>query len=240
MRSSNGLFPACHRRLKAAATAGVVWLAALSGRAEMPDYVRTALNAFSPEPPAGWSYTLTTVRNNDARSTARFDAAKPAGSQWTLLEINGRAPSASEADQYARSRASDTTPASARGVFQKRDLDPASITLIHEDAGRGEFQGTFRPEAAGADKMLGHLVLRLTIARREPHVEKFVLELKEPYSPVLGVKMRELLVEATFTAPSGGRPSLPARQSSHFLGRIFFFGTEENLVLTYTDFARAP
>jgi hypothetical protein len=78
------------------------------------------------------------------------------------------------------------------------------------------------------------------VNKRLPHVEKFVLELKEPYNPVLGVKMRELRVQATFTPPTEGRPSLPATSHSHFVGRIFFIGTEENLVLTYADFARSP
>jgi hypothetical protein len=205
----------------------------------MPAYVRTALNAFNPEPPAGWSYTLTTTRNNEARATARFDAAKPPGDQWTLLELNGHAPAASEAAQYARSRADDTTPASAKGAFQKRDIDPASFTLLSENAEHAEFRCTFRPEAAGADKMLGHLALRLTVAKLRPHVEQCVLELKEPYSPVLGVKMRELLVRISFSPPDDGRPSLPASQSSHFVGRLFFFGMEENLELTYSAFAPA-
>jgi hypothetical protein len=240
MRSLNGLFPARHRRLRAGLLAGG-WLFALllPARAEMPDYARAALNTFSPEPPAGWSYTLTTERNHEARATARFDATKPAGEQWTLLELNGHAATASEAEQYARSRGTDTTPAGERGAFQKRDINPATVTLISEDAERGEFRCAFRAEATGADKMLGHLVLQLTIAKRQPHVEKFILLLTEPYSPVLGVKMRDLRVQMDFAPPAEGRPSLPTMQSSHFVGRIFFIGTEENLVLTYSDFVPA-
>src|SRR4051812_18967376 len=127
MRSSNGLSPAFRRCLSAALITGCALLAA-TGRAEMPDYARTALNSFNPEPPPGWSYTLATVRNNETRATARFDAAKSPGNQWTLVELNGRAPTADEAEQYARSRSGDNTPASAQGVFQKRDIDPASVT----------------------------------------------------------------------------------------------------------------
>jgi hypothetical protein len=238
MRSLTGLFPAGRPFSSAFVAAGLLLVAAMPGRAEMPDYVRTALNTFSAEPPAGWAYTLTTVRNGEAQATARFDPTKPADEQWTLLELNGRPPTAGESAQFARSRADDTTPGSAKGAFQKRDIDPASVTLLAENPDRGEFRCRFRPEAAGADKMLAHLVLRLTVARRAPHVEKFVLELEEPYSPILGVKMRELRVEMNFTPPAAERPSLPAKQSSHFLGRIFLIGTEENLVLTYTDFAK--
>lgn len=206
----------------------------------VPDYVREALGKFNPEVPAGWAYTLTTVRNDDARTTARFDPAKPPADQWTLLDLNGRAPTAKEAAQYARARTSGGNATAPQGTFQKSDIDPASITLLGEDADRGEFSCAFRAEATGADKMLGHLRLRLTVNKRQPHIEKFELELNEPYSPVLGVKMRELLVQMSFSPPGSDRPSLPAVNSSRFLGRIFFIGMEENLTLTYTDLVRVP
>jgi hypothetical protein len=206
--------------------------------AAVPDYVREALGKFNPEVPAGWAYTLTTMRNEDARTTARFDPAKPPAEQWTLLDLNGRVPTTKESTQYARARTSGGNAAAPQGTFQKGDINPASITLLGEDADRGEFSCSFRAEATGADKMLGHLQLRLTVNKHQPHVEKFALELKEPYSPVLGVKMRELLVKMSFSPPTADRPSLPALNSSHFLGRIFFIGMEENLTLTYSDLVR--
>ena len=238
MPSLTGLFPVCRHRLRGGVLALGVLLAVASAGATVPDYVREALGKFNPEVPAGWAYTLTTVRNDDARTTARFDPARPAADQWTLLDLNGRVPTAKEAAQYARARASAGNAAAPQGTFQKSDIDPATIMLVSEDADRGEFSCAFRAEATGADKMLGHLKLRLTVSKRQPHVEKFVLELKEPYTPVLGVKMRELLVLMSFTPPAADRPSLPAVNSSRFLGRIFFIGMEENLTLTYTDLVR--
>lgn len=241
MPSLTGSSPACRRpRLRRCGLALVVLLAVATASAAVPDYVREALGKFSPEVPAGWAYTLTTVRNDDARTTVRFDPTKPPADQWTLLELNGRAPTARESTQYARSRTGNGNLSGPQGTFQRGDIDPASITLIREDADRGEFQCGFRAESAGADKMLGHLRLRLTVNKHQPHVENFVLELKEPYSPVLGVKMRELLVQMSFTPPAAGRPSLPAVNSSRFLGRIFFIGMEENLTLAYTDLVRVP
>jgi hypothetical protein len=239
MPSLTGSSPACRRpRLRRGLLALGVLFAVASAAAAVPDYVREALGKFNPEVPAGWAYTLTTVRNEDTRTTARFDPSKPPADQWTLLDFNGRAPTAKESAQYTRTRTVGGNSSAPQGTFQKGDIDPASITLLREDADRGEFDCGFRAEATGPDKMLGHLRLRLTVNRRQPHVEKFALELKEPYSPVLGVKMRELLVQMSFTPPADDRPSLPAVNSSHFLGRIFFIGVEENLTLTYTDLVR--
>ena len=212
-------------------------LASVPGTSAMPDYVREALGKFSTEVPAGWAYTLTTVRNDQDRTIARFDPAKPLAEQWTLLQLNGRPPAAKETAQYARVRTGGNT-ATPQGTFQKADIEPASLALLRDDVDRGEFRCSFRAEATGADKMLGHLSLRLSINKRQPHVEKFALELTAPYSPVLGVKMRELLVQMNFTPPWTDGPSLPAISKSHFLGRIFLISVEEDLVLTYSDFAR--
>ncbi|MBI2812688.1 MAG: hypothetical protein HYX71_00185 [Opitutae bacterium] len=212
-------------------------MAAASGTAAVPDCLREALGKFSTEAPAGWAYTLTTVRNGKDRATARFDPAKPPAGRWTLLQLNGRAPNAKEASQYAQVRAANNS-AAPQGTFQKGDIEPASVELLREDAERAEFRCAFRAEAASSDKMLGHLALRLMVNKRSPHVEKFTLELTAPYSPVLGVKMRELRVEMSFTAPSSTGPSLPVASTSHFLGRIFLIGVEEDLALTYSDFAK--
>lgn len=240
MPGSIGSFPACRRlrsdrwRLLAAFLLG-----ALAASGAVPEYFRTALAGFSSEPPPGWAYTVVTVRNDAARTKARFDPARPLNAQWTLVELNGRAPTPQEATQYARARtgAGGTTP---QGTFRKEDIDPGSVTLLTEDAERAEFQCRFREVATGADKMLGHLTLRLRVNKRQPHVERAELRLDEPYSPVLGVKMRELVVRMFFSAPTADRPTLPASNSSHFVGRIFFIGTEENLTLTYSDFSRPP
>ena len=239
MANSTGSFPAGRPgRFRAGWLALAALLATGSGRAAVPGYVHEALAKFSTEVPAGWAYTVTTVRNDELRITARFDPSKPAAGRWTLLEINGRPPTAPEAAQYARA-ATNGNASTPQAIFQNADIDPASIELVSENTDRGEFRCGFRAAAAGADKMLRHLSLRLTVSKHQSHVEKFALELTAPYSPIFGVKMRELLVQMSFTAPGADRPSLPAIHTSHFLGRIFFIGTEENLALTYTDFARA-
>jgi len=112
--------------------------------------------------------------------------------------------------------------------------------LVSEDDERAEFKGAFRQESAGADKMLGHLVLHLTVGKRGPHIARYTLTLENPYSPVLGVKMDELQVEATFTMPEAEHPSLLAAHASRFKGRILFIPTEETLRVTFSDYVRTP
>lgn len=204
--------------------------------AETPAYFRRALAGFSPEVPAGWAYTLTTTRNQRTL-VERFDPAEPPDRRWRLRQLEGRAPTPEEEANYARSRPTDAAGGS-QANFSKADLDPGSFVLVQEDDAGGEFLGGFRAEAAGPDKMLGHLRIRLFVRRQPAYVERYVLELEEPYSPVLGVKMNTLRVEARFTAPSDDQPSLPANQLSRFTGRILLFSTSEELDLIYSEFQR--
>jgi hypothetical protein len=199
----------------------------------MPDYLRTALDGLHTTVPAGWAYTLTTVRN-DRSITERFEPAKPAATQWTLLDIEDRTPTADEMEKYQRARSSG--PGGMQANFEKNDIDPGSLTLLREDDIRAEYSATFRETSTGSDKMLGHLILRLTVEKQVPHVAAYALELKEPYSPVLGVKMNELRVEVRFSAPAPDRPALPIEITSRFAGRIFFIPTGETLRLTYRDY----
>lgn len=238
MASSTGSSRRSRRPWSRLAALGLAALgAATAARAALPDHVREALGAFSAEPPARWAYTITTVRP-EASTTERYDPAQPPAARWTLLAFNGRPPTGKELDKYRRLRAANPLPASPAN-FQRSDIDPGSLRLVREDAERAEYEGGFREVAAAGDKMLGHLILRLTINKRVPHVEKFTLTLREPYTPILGVKMHTLQVEMTFAPPAPDRPSLPLAHTSHFTGRIFLIGTQEDLRITYADFSPA-
>lgn len=213
-------------------------LTVLPAAAEMPGYLKTALADFIPGVPPGWACTITTTRNADTL-VERFDASQAPGQQWTLLQCHGRAPSNEEREKYQQSRPPDSA-VGPQANFQKADIEPGSLVLVSEDGERAEFKGAFRQESTGADKMLGHLNLHLTVDQRSPHIAKYTLTLATPYSPVLGVKMYELRVEATYTAPTPEHPSLPATHTSRFKGRILFIPTEEILHVTFSDFVRTP
>jgi len=206
--------------------------------AQTPDYAKSALAHFNPNPPARWAYTLETSRN-DQSMVERFDPALPPGGQWSLLRLQGRAPTADEQEKYAQSRPAVSS-GGTQANFQKDDIEPGSLKLIKEDETRATFAAAFRELSSGPDKMLEHLSVTLTVNKQPAFVEGYVLELKEPYWPVLGVKMNQLRVEARFSPPDGDRPSLPLSQESHFAGRILLIGNEENLRLIYSEFRPTP
>jgi hypothetical protein len=209
----------------------------INSPAATPAYLHQALVGFNPVNPPGWAYTLTT-RREDRTISERHDPSKPPGGQWALLTMDGRPPTAEETEKYGRARSAG--PGGSQSNFTKADIEPGSLQLIRETQDHAEFSAEFREAATGADKMLGHLLLRLKVDKRVPYVSAYILELKEPYSPILGVKMQELRVEALFRPPNGDQPSLLSQMTSHFAGRIFFFSTGEDLRLTYQDYTPPP
>jgi hypothetical protein len=212
---------------------GVIFFT-VTGRAALPDYLHEALSKYTAEVPAGWAYTQTTVRGDES-TVERFDPSRPPAGQWTLLRHNGRAPGADELGKYVKFKAASAAPL-AQAAFQKSDIDPGSIALVHDGADAAGFACAFRSESAGSDKMLGHLRLLLTVHKQPAYVERFTIELLAPYSPVLGVRMNALTVQMNFSPPGPDRPSLPAASTSEFTGRIFFFPTGETLRVTFTEF----
>jgi len=230
---------------RGAAPHRLVMLALLTGlaltlgqAAPQPDYLRTALATLNPAVPSGWAYTQITTQNK-ITITERYDPAKPVAEQWTLIQNNGQPPTAKELSQYLPFKAAQAS-SLTQTVFSPSDIEPASLELLRENAARAVYTGRFRAAATAADKMLGHLQLQLTVNKQHPQIERIILELLAPYSPVLGVKMNELTVTLDFTPATADQPSLPASRTSHFSGRILFSGNEENVHVIYDAYHRTP
>lgn len=213
----------------------LLWLVPGARAAELPAPYRAALARFSADVPRGWAYTATTTRNGET-SVERFDPARPRDAQWTLLMRNGRPPTADEAARY-RSYRITTSTSTTRATFERGDIDPGSAELVREDATHAVFRCRFRQDVD--DDLLNHLELTLTFRKEPAAVEKFVLRLTEPFSPVLAMKMQELTVEMSLAAATADAPALPRESSSRFRGRVLFFKSiAEDVRVLYADFRR--
>lgn len=203
--------------------------------AGLPAPYRTALAKLSADVPRGWAYTATTTRNGDT-STERFDPSKPHEEQWTLLARNGRTPTADEAARYRSYRVTTST-STLRATFERGDIDSGSAELVSEDAARAVYRCKFRKDVD--DEMLNHLELTLVFRKAPLAVEKFILRLVEPFSPVLGMKMHELMVEVSVSPATAETPPLPRESRSRFHGRVLFFkSVDEDVRVSYSDFSR--
>ncbi len=206
----------------------------LAARAsEPPAYVREALSHFTSDAPGGWAYTMTTTKDGQT-SVERYDPSQPVGAQWTLLKNNGRTPTHEEIRRYTQYKTGTTQGSTRAATFEKNDIDFTSMRLVHEDAARAEFESRFRE---GDDKMLAHFIVNLTFSKNPAVLEKFTLHLDKPFSPVIGMRMKELFVDMTFSPATATRPSLPLNSASIFHGRFMLFKSiDEDIRITYSDY----
>ena len=208
----------------------LVVLSASAG--DLPPYLKEALSHFNPAIPPDLAYTITTQRDSEI-SVERFDPSLAGERQWTLLQRNHRPATAEENARYGSYRI--TTSPSTHAAFSCGDIDPNTLRLIHEDEDLAEFRAKFREDIK--DPMLHQLELQLTVSKHRAAIERFVLVLTAPYSPVLTVKMLELRVETTLGTAVQDCPALPVRVTSRFRGRVFFFKSiEEDIQTSYSDF----
>jgi hypothetical protein len=213
---------------------------AVGASAATPDYLAKALRDFpSRNLPAGLGYETVVVRNGH-RTRERYEPARPAGEQWVLLEFAGRAPTAEEISRHRITRAKGGSSATFQTDFSAAQIDRGSLRLEQEDDDTAVFAGGFTEEAASADALLGRMSLRLTVDKRRGEITAYELRLPRPYSPVLGVKISELVAGAEFHRPAGLDLVLPRRTWSHFKGRIFLSSTLEDLEVRYGAYRRGP
>lgn len=203
-----------------------------------PDYLAKALRDFPRQTiPSDLGYE-TVVARNGHRTRERHDPSRPAGEQWTLLEFAGRAPTADEITRHHVIRAKGGSGATYQADFTPAQIDRGSLHLEREDEGSAVFTGGFSEDAAQGDALLGRLSLRLTVDKRRGEIAAYELRLQRPYSPVLGVKISELVAGAEFHRPAGLDLALPRRTWSHFKGRIFLFPTREDLEVGFDGYQR--
>lgn len=205
-----------------------------AAHAAPPAYFHAAVGQLTSDVPRGWAYTLTTKRDAEI-SVERYDPSRPQAEQWTLVLRNGQSPTEGEIKSY-RSYKTTNAP-NMRATFVRGDIDVAHAELLREDATHADFRCGFREDLD--DPMLKHMLVDLTVSKESPRVEKFILHLKEPFWPIIGIKMDELRVEMTFSPPTEDRPSLPLTAVSHFRGRLLLLKSiAEDLNVSYSDFVR--
>lgn len=207
--------------------------------AALPDYLLQALRDFPrTRLPSNLGYVMEITRN-ERQSRERYDPSQPEEERWILLEIAGRKPTPEDLARHRRTRSTGGNPA-FQADFSAEQIDRNSLKLETEDDERAVFLGGFTEAAADDDTLLGRLALRLTVDKRLGVLLAYELRLPRPFSPVLGVKIHELIAGVEYHRLPGLALSLPKRTYSKFRGRIFLTPTSEDLEVHYGEFTLVP
>lgn len=183
---------------------------------------------------AQWSYTRTT-RDEDGTRIERHDATKPAGARWTLVSVNGKAPTAKAQESFRREKAA----LEKRDRGDDSDVDAASIRLVSETPQRVTF--SFRPKAgAGLEgKMARHVAGTLVVNRQGGWAERFELQSTDALAPVPGVKISAFRLTMTFQRLGATEDVVPLSIELSMRGRAFLVKSlDQERSTRYSDFVR--
>jgi hypothetical protein len=200
-----------------------------------PPDLAAALETFRSDPPRGWSFTQTT--SAEGKSTVeRSDASKPEFNRWTLVQKDGRAPSAEELKDYAEARSRRSRTGTAPKITEQFILE--AIETIAETAERVTYRCPLRQ---GESRDNTALSLRASIVVHKPThtIESIELANIEPFKPTVGVKIAALKTAMIYSLPTAEMPSLPQKVATHVRGTAFIFKTlDADMTVTFSDYTK--
>ena len=201
--------------------------------AAVPPELEAALKNFHGDAPRGWSFTQTTKA--EGKSTVeRSNAARPEFDRWSLVQKDGRAPTAAELNDYGEARSRRSRNGTAPNLADQFDL--ASLEVVSTTAEHATYRFRLRP---GESRDRTAAFLRATVVLHKPtrSIESIELTNTGEFSPAFGVKIAALKTLMTYTLPAGQTPSLPEKVETQVRGRAFLFKSlDAEMTVTFSDY----
>ena len=203
--------------------------------AAVPPALTAVLEKFRPDAPRGWSFTQTTAA--EGKSTVeRCDAAKSEFDRWTLVQKDGRAPTAQETADYAEIRSRRSRGGTAPTLKEQFDLTTAEIVADRPE--RATYRLRLKPGEAD-DRTAAFLRVTLVVHKPTQTVESIELASTGEFHPTFGVNIAEMRTTLTYSVPSDDRPSLPTAVTTRVRGRAFLFKSlDADMTVTFSDYER--
>jgi hypothetical protein len=202
--------------------------------AGVPSDLADALKNFRTDAPRGWSFTQSTAAQGQSR-IERFDAARPEFDRWTLLQQDGRTPTAEEQNDYKQKLARRSSNHTAPLITDQLDLS-ASETVT-ETPERATYRCRLKPGESG-DKTAAFLRVTLVVHKPTHCIESLEISNTSEFSPTFGVKIAEMKTVMTYSLPSGSAPSLPLKVATLLRGRAFLVKSlDAEMTVNYADYA---
>jgi hypothetical protein len=198
--------------------------------------LEAALKDFHMEGPKGWSYTQTTVAAGQKR-VEHYDGGQPEFSRWSLIEQDGRPPTADELEDYMEKNSRRSRGGTAPRLTDQ--LDMRTLRVVDQNQERTTYRCRLKPAETG-DATGKYLEAALVLHRATRTIESFTLEATEPFSPTLGVKIQEMVTVMRYSLPQSDVPSLLQTSITRLRGTAFFFKSlDADRTVTFTDYHRA-
>ncbi len=197
----------------------------------LPANLAGALEAFRADGPKGWAYTQTTTAGKESLEE-RFDPARPESERWALVAKDGRAPTPEELKVYREGKSRRVGGANAPRIQDQ--IDRTAATRLRAQGDLEWWRFPMQPGAAD-DSSAAHLDVTFCFHLPTLTITAVEIASREPYSPVIGVSIRESRTLMTYSLPEPGRPSLLQKVDLRIRGRAFWFKSlDQTMEITYS------
>ncbi len=204
--------------------------------AAVPPALEAALKSFRSDPPPGWSFTQTTTAEGKS-TTERSDAGKPRHDRWSLVQVDGRAPTAEETRHYTEQRSRRSSSGTPPKIIEQFDL--ATLETVRNEGERAIYRCALKPSEA-SDKTAKYLRATITLHMPTQTIEAIELGSTSEFSPAIAVKISELKTTMLYSIPSSDTPSLPQKVVTRQRGTAFWFkALDAEMTVVFSDYARA-
>lgn len=182
-----------------------------------------------------WAFTETSLADG-LLWVARFDPRRPGDARWTVLSVDGRAPTEDEIEDFVDEKNTEAIVENFTGDIDDM-VRPGSLQLI-DDADDHWLLG-FVPDEDDAD-FAEHVEGRMRISKAGRHLEFVEMASRETVNAGLGTRIDNFLTRFTFAPAVEGGPIVPRTIEVRIEGRaLFFIGFDETEIVRYSDFEQA-
>jgi len=215
----------------------------LSGSTLAGEYdaiVAKAIRAISDDYHNRWAFTESKLEDG-LEYVGRFDPRRPQGERWILLNVDGRAPSEEEIDDFLEDKEDE---------FQWDDdefdgtevdmVDLESLELVEETDDHWLFR--FAPNADDADddiaaEFLEEVTATLKIDRDGHYLQSIDLYNEKPIRPAFSVRISQFRVHLAFGPAADGGPVVPLAENVMISGRaLLLVKFDESESVRYYDY----
>lgn len=208
---------------------------AMASFASVPAELAAALNTFRSDPPRGWSFTQTTQA--EGKSTVeRCDASKSEFNRWSLVQKDGRTPTADELKDYAEARSRRSRGGTAPKIVDQFVFE--ALETLTDTPERATYRCPLRPGEARDNT--AHFLRATIVVHKPTHtIESIELANIKPFSPTFAVRIAELKTLMTYSLPAAETPSLPQKVATHVRGTAFIFKSlDADMTVVFSDYLR--
>lgn len=223
--------------LKTVVLLGMCFAASLYA-SEYEDIVERAFEAMDDNYEESWSFIEISTRE-EVRYEASYDPRRQIDDRWTLVSVDGRAPTEKESKSFLDEKAEILDDKSGEDDDEDVDIKPGTLTLLEETSDYWLF--SFVPTEEEEDmKFMEYIDGKMKVVKDGHFVEYLDLRSPKPFKPAMGVKIDTFLTRITFGPAIPEGPIVPMSVDVQVKGKaLFAIKFDEKETIHYQDYEYA-